>query len=299
MMNVFGEGKRIDSVLSAEGLGCYREDVLDPRTYLPPVISSCVFYNNTAAGSGGAIYSENGSFSGSNLIFSGNSSPSVCLSGEDANVDKITYSLLQEVLPGYEADAEFLDTNLFALDPLFADAAAGDFRLLPNSPCIDSGRDASVARYGGVALDFDGLARGIDAVAGTQGDGSNYDMGVFEFVPDNEGSPEGEGTPDGEEPQPQSADQDADFIIALGELLRVIQFYNAGGLHCAETSGATEDGYLPGAGLNLSCDPHSTDFAPQNWSINLTELLRLIQFYNIGGYTPCETGEDGFCPGTV
>jgi hypothetical protein len=28
----------------------------------------------------------------------------------------------------------------------------------------------------------------------------------------------------------------------------------------------------------------------------LSELLRMIQFVNVGGYAPCETSEDGFCP---
>lgn len=35
---------------------------------------------------------------------------------------------------------------------------------------------------------------------------------------------------------------------------------------------------------------------PQDWSVSLSELLRLIQFYNSGGYAACLDGEDGFCP---
>jgi hypothetical protein len=61
----------------------------------------------------------------------------------------------------------------------------------------------------------------------------------------------------------------------------------------------SEDGYLPGAGGDQSCAPHASDYAPQDWSVNLTELLRLIQFFNIRAYHPCPGmgTEDGFCPG--
>jgi len=74
----------------------------------------------------------------------------------------------------------------------------------------------------------------------------------------------------------------------------VIQFFNFGGYHC-ETG--TEDGYAPGYDGDKTCHPHSSDYNPQDWIINLSELLRLIQFFNSGGYHPCPDGEDGYCPG--
>jgi len=45
--------------------------------------------------------------------------------------------------------------------------------------------------------------------------------------------------------------------------------------------------------------PHASDYNPQNWIISLSELLRLIQFFNSGGYFPCPDAgsEDGYCPG--
>lgn len=93
-----------------------------------------------------------------------------------------------------------------------------------------------------------------------------------------------------------TADQDGDYVISLSELLRVIQFYNSLGLHC---EAGTEDGFAPGAVGDQSCTPHSTDYAPQDWAISLSELLRVIQFYNALGYRACpdEATEDGFCPG--
>jgi Leucine-rich repeat (LRR) protein len=107
--------------------------------------------------------------------------------------------------------------------------------------------------------------------------------------------PQGEGEIDF-----HAADRDYDSVLSLSELLRVIQFYNAGGLRCAATPDATEDGYLPGT-LNggTGCAPHTTDYNPQDWLISLSELLRAIQFYNSLGYRYCpgDGTEDGFCPG--
>ncbi|HNR31489.1 MAG TPA: hypothetical protein PKI11_11425, partial [Candidatus Hydrogenedentes bacterium] len=89
----------------------------------------------------------------------------------------------------------------------------------------------------------------------------------------------------------------------LTELLRVIQFYNSGGFHCAANPGDTEDGFVPGTGADQTCCPHDSDYAPSgpDWQIVLTELLRLIQFYNSGGYhyCPVDGTEDGFCPGPL
>lgn len=91
-----------------------------------------------------------------------------------------------------------------------------------------------------------------------------------------------------------SADTTRDGVINLTELLRVIQFFNSQGYYCLA---GTEDGYGPGQGSDHGCSPHDSDYNPQDWMINLTELLRLIQFFNTGGYYACpgENTEDGFC----
>lgn len=113
---------------------------------------------------------------------------------------------------------------------------------------------------------------------------------VVEFV-----AGEGEGQPR----TTHSADQNDDGMIGLGELLRVIQFYNSSGFSCALTPGATEDGYTAGIDGLKACAPHTSDYNPQDWMINLSELLRAIQFYNSGGYLPCVDGEDGYCPAGI
>ena len=81
--------------------------------------------------------------------------------------------------------------------------------------------------------------------------------------------------------------------ISLSELLRVIQFYNTGALHCMPD---TEDGYAPGTG-DTSCHPHDSDYNPQNWSTSISELLRLIQYFNYSAYHVDCSSEDGFAPG--
>ncbi len=43
---------------------------------------------------------------------------------------------------------------------------------------------------------------------------------------------------------------------------------------------------------------HSADYASADWSISLSELLRAIQFYNVGQYCCDPQGEDGYAPGS-
>jgi hypothetical protein len=138
--------------------------------------------------------------------------------------------------------------------------------------------------------DGDALTNQIEygMVVGASGDRAAY---VLAALTPNE--PEGEG----EVITVHNADQNANNVIELTELLRVIQFFNIRGYSCITPPAVSEDGYLAGAGLNHSCAPHTSDYLPQDWQINLTELLRLIQFFNIKAYHACEGSEDGFCPG--
>jgi len=134
--------------------------------------------------------------------------------------------------------------------------------------------------------------------------------GVVEGTPEGtvegvvEGTPEGivegvvEGTPEGTvegEIGYHSADTDKNWAINLSELLRVIQFFNMGGYHCDPSN--EEDGYAGGYDGDHSCTPHDSDYNEQDWTINLSELLRLIQFFNMGGYRPCPGIEDNYCAG--
>lgn len=96
-------------------------------------------------------------------------------------------------------------------------------------------------------------------------------------------------------PRYHSADYNpANYQISLTELLRIIQLYNSDSYHCGDPE--TEDGYGVETG-NLTCTPHDSDYNPQNWRIGLSELLRVIQFYNASGYHEEPGEEDGFASG--
>jgi hypothetical protein len=98
-----------------------------------------------------------------------------------------------------------------------------------------------------------------------------------------------------------------DNRINLSELLRVIQIYNfTGTYYCKE---GTEDGYMPGYGEDKNCGYHSSDYehvftAPgegestiePDWSIDHSELQRIIQLYNFGCYIYDASTEDHFKP---
>ena len=152
----------------------------------------------------------------------------------------------------------------------------------------------------------EGEGEGEGAVEG-EGEGEGAVEGEGEGEGAVEGEGEGEGTVEGEgEGGPadcHSADQNCDNGVNLSELLRVIQFYNSNGFHCADPPGSTEDGFAPGPGADHGCAPHASDYHPTgpDWDVDLSELLRLIQFYNSGGYHACpgEGTEDGYCPGAV
>lgn len=94
-----------------------------------------------------------------------------------------------------------------------------------------------------------------------------------------------------------SGDANVNARIELTELLRVIQLYNsASGFSC----GGGEDGFQLGPSGGFGCPPHAADYegVNPNWRISLSELLRVVQIYNVGAYFPCgNLSEDGFCPG--
>ncbi|MFM1920196.1 MAG: hypothetical protein RLZZ303_1830 [Candidatus Hydrogenedentota bacterium] len=91
-------------------------------------------------------------------------------------------------------------------------------------------------------------------------------------------------------PSPHDADTNGDFVISVDEVLEVISFINANGYSCAEGGG-----YIAGGG-DQNCDAHDSDYNPEDFRINLPELLRLVQLYTAGEYEECIGGsEDGFC----
>ncbi|MBI1319109.1 MAG: DUF5011 domain-containing protein [Candidatus Hydrogenedens sp.] len=141
-----------------------------------------------------------------------------------------------------------------------------------------------------------------------EGDGGGEGTVDGEGVTDGEGTVDGEGMPDGEASMDgegaegegegadlgvHSSDIDGNGVVDLPELLRVAQFYNAGEYHCDDQS---EDGYAPFDG-DRSCMPSTADYNPQDWNISLSEVLRMIQYFRVGGIVYCPgTTEDNYCP---
>lgn len=252
--------------------------------YAPPLFINCTFVGNRAS-SGGAMYWKNIQFGRTrasieelaiaNCVFWNNGDfPIGGLFVDVATTDPRTFTHC--VIEGGFEGTSILDMNPFLRTP-----EDGDFRPMPGSPVIDAGIDTGVPELGDVVADFAGNPRGIDGdgQGPATADGSDYDIGAYEVV------------------DLFSADWDGDGVISLSELLRLVQFFNANALHCAQADATSDDGYAPGPG-DQSCPPHTSDYLPQNWHINLTELLRSIQFFNSGGYHHCPDGdtEDGFCP---
>ncbi|MFH1147046.1 MAG: choice-of-anchor Q domain-containing protein [Pseudomonadota bacterium] len=148
--NSFGVG-----LYSAAG---YYESEYQPAQDRAPIITNCIFWGNTAAGSpepvSSEIYVELGPLS----------PPWHALS------PVLTYS---DVLGGYEG------TGNIDIDPLFMSKV--DYHLSPDSPCIDSG-----TAVGAPNTDMDGNLRPS---------GAGYDMGAYEYPSGAGTAPTPTGTP--------------------------------------------------------------------------------------------------------
>jgi len=146
----------------------------------------------------------------------------------------------------------------------------------PEGEGAGEGTEGGVTDGEGIAPEGEGEAV---AVGGGEGGG--------------EAGTEGEGDGGGEGAPTHTADTEGDGSISLPELLRVIQLFNAGEFYCAEGEDA-EDGFQIVSG-SQDCPYHDSDYAPADWRIQLSELLRLVQFFNLGRYRPCAATEDRFC----
>ncbi|WP_221031130.1 immunoglobulin domain-containing protein [Actomonas aquatica] len=115
-------------------------------------------------------------------------------------------------------------------------------------------------------------------------------------------------------PSRHSADTNADGLIDLSELLRVIEFYNTRygttrtGRYRVEPDAV--DGYAPDPDLDVGAESTLRRFhlADTDWdgTLSLSELLRVIELYNTrsgttrtGAYHPDATTDDGFAPGST
>ncbi len=129
------------------------------------ILVNNVFYGNYAQRVGSAIY-----FSGTirnNIIWSNQGGSAV------GSPEAPSYCCIQDWDRGREGE------GIIDMDPRFVDPENGDFRLRPDSPCIDAG-----GFFEGVTTDFEGDPRPYRALPPflSRGDGSGFDIGVDEFI---------------------------------------------------------------------------------------------------------------------
>lgn len=88
----------------------------------------------------------------------------------------VTYSLIRNGFSG---------TGNLDTEPTFVGTGDNPYALQSGSAGIDEGTDTSAAVFGSVTTDILGTARGIDgdALGAITGDGSDYDVGAYEYVP--------------------------------------------------------------------------------------------------------------------
>lgn len=165
--------------------------------------------------------------------------------------------------------------------PVFTDPDVGDYYRL----VLPGTYGFTVSAPGYEDITFSGVT-----VSETNPTTINVQLRPEGWTPEGEGGAEGEG----DVPAVHSADMNGDNILSLSEILRLIQLYQTTDIGC---DAGSEDGYSSESTDTTSCPHHSSDYNPADWEIALPEVLRAVQFYNMGGYTACPGGdtEDGYC----
>jgi len=137
-----------------------------------PVFINVTVANNAAGATGGLYFSGDIDATFTNVVVWGNENEQVRSHG----TLRISHSLIQGGLANIAGDKSVIDNggNVDS-DPLFIHPAAGDFRLLPDSPAINGGTNAPFLPGGireNITTDLDGNQRIIHGTV---------DMGAFEW----------------------------------------------------------------------------------------------------------------------
>ncbi|MCX8064619.1 MAG: PKD domain-containing protein [Candidatus Hydrogenedentes bacterium] len=137
------------------------------------IVTNCTFYGNMtdllSNIQGGAVFNYYGGLRFGNTIIWENSGAGVySLGGEP----EFYYCNLQVEKQG---------VGNISVDPLFVFPQGGNLRLSSSSPCVDAGFDTSSEEWGSVIFDIENNMRGRDGISAPRGDGSDYDIGAYEY----------------------------------------------------------------------------------------------------------------------
>ncbi|PZF73699.1 right-handed parallel beta-helix repeat-containing protein [Taibaiella soli] len=130
-----------------------------------PVFTNCTIANNQSVGLGGGIWQFGGNVKINNSIVWGNNVGSGIYLGNTSAAFTAKYSLIDGQTS--TANGNIVGTS----DPLFTDTAAGNYYLLPASPCINTGSNP---------LYVGNLNTDLDLAARPRLVGTTVDMGAYE-----------------------------------------------------------------------------------------------------------------------
>jgi len=139
-----------------------------------PTINNCTFIGNSANETGGGLCNYSSGPAVNNCIFWNNTvgegiDESAQIHGTET---VINYSCVQ----GWTGN--LVGVGNIGDDPLFVNPANGDYHLLPNSPCIDTGDPNFIPEPN--ETDLDGWPRVVD---GDEDGITVVDMGAYEYMP--------------------------------------------------------------------------------------------------------------------
>ncbi len=118
-------------------------------------LTKCSFINNNGTNRGGGVYNNDGNVTVTNCTFSGNTATSGGAIGQHNSTTTVKNSIMwgnssavwvqSGSAPATYSDIQggYSGTGNINADPLFVDAANGDYSLDANSPCVDTGDPAS------------------------------------------------------------------------------------------------------------------------------------------------------------
>jgi len=134
------------------------------------LIYNNTIYGNSAGSLGGGMAEGYGIVK--NCIFWDNTallSPQILILNDPNLTLDLSYCCIQDWTGVWE--------GIITDNPQFVNAENGDFHLSPSSPCIDAG-----GLVEGLVTDFEGNPRPYNSTPEPRGDGSDYDIGAYEFI---------------------------------------------------------------------------------------------------------------------